>query len=318
MIRRLLCIAVILIGCPSRGVAQDAANALDQARAAIGVRQYREAVEILDRSVADIERIADPDQRVMARAAFHFYTAVASSAMEADARAEAELRSYFRLTPKAKRIDSKRYAPRFVKLFSDIISVAAGGPDTFAATYPGFATFRNDSRADDVAGAWVVLDILGSKQNKRDFSAVMPEPGRLAFLEEFWKRHDRIAETPRNEFRDDFFRRLAFADQVFSARDLRGALSDRGRVFVLLGEPSFVRRRPITDRDRVQVAEDAMINGTIEQWVYKREQLALAISKPSVTYRFVTQQGIGVGVLQREDAHAMQALTAAMNPPPAP
>jgi hypothetical protein len=112
---------------------------------------------------------------------------------------------------------------------------------------------------------------------------------------------------------------VAFADTVFSTTEVRGSVSDRGKVFVLLGTPSFVRRRPISREDltghnRIWIATDAIINGTIEQWVYTREQLPMALSKQSLTYRFLTQAGIGIGVLHREDAYAMQALDAAMNP----
>lgn len=53
------------------------------------------------------------------------------------------------------------------------------------------------------------------------------------------------------------------------------------------------------------------VNGTMEHWVYSREQLPIAYSKDTVMYRFVTQDGVGDNALQKDDAFAMNALSKA-------
>lgn len=56
------------------------------------------------------------------------------------------------------------------------------------------------------------------------------------FLEDFWRRHDPTPETAFNEVRSEFERRVAQADISYSEQE-RGALTDRGRLFIHFGEP---------------------------------------------------------------------------------
>jgi GWxTD domain-containing protein len=155
----------------------------------------------------------------------------------------------------------------------------------------------------------------GDVKGKAAVESTLAPADRERFMDAFWKKRDLQPETPNNEFREAFLQRVAFADYAFAAPDARGATSDRGRVFVLLGIPSSVHRRPLTPLDRVQIVDRTVIlNGNIEQWVYTNAQLPVKIAKKYVGYRFVTQEGIGDNVLQREEPYAFQALMFAMNP----
>ncbi|HEY3053106.1 MAG TPA: GWxTD domain-containing protein, partial [Thermoanaerobaculia bacterium] len=147
------------------------------------------------------------------------------------------------------------------------------------------------------------------------WQGLIPDDDRVRFIRDFWKRRDPTPATAQNEFRDTFERRVAFADRAFGSSDSRGSVTDRGKVFVLLGEPSLVRRRPLTNRDNVVLFERIpIVNGTMEEWFYPREKLPITIGKKGVQLHFVTQRGIGDGVLQRDDVYAFQALAAATNP----
>src|SRR5204863_8608678 len=53
----------------------------------------------------------------------------------------------------------------------------------------------------------------------------------------FWARRDPTPETPRNEFHEAFDKRVVTADQNFSSPNARGAMSDPGKVLILLGPP---------------------------------------------------------------------------------
>ncbi|HEX8252418.1 MAG TPA: GWxTD domain-containing protein [Thermoanaerobaculia bacterium] len=58
----------------------------------------------------------------------------------------------------------------------------------------------------------------------------------------FWARRDPSAGTPRNEFREEFEKRVATADKSFPSEQMRGALTDRGRTLVLFGTPKKIER----------------------------------------------------------------------------
>jgi len=59
----------------------------------------------------------------------------------------------------------------------------------------------------------------------------------------FWADRDPSPGTPDNEFRDQFFARLQFANENFSVLE-PGWRSDRGRTYILYGAPDTVEEQP--------------------------------------------------------------------------
>jgi GWxTD domain-containing protein len=129
---------------------------------------------------------------------------------------------------------------------------------------------------------------------------------------EFWKRRDPTPESESNELRDRFESRVAFADSAFSTESVRGAVSDRGRVFILLGKPRIVRNLPLTRAEGATIprASTVVADGTVERWVFFAEQVPAGVPKREVSFSFITQIGYGDNVMQR-DFFAIEALDAA-------
>lgn len=57
------------------------------------------------------------------------------------------------------------------------------------------------------------------------------------FLYRFWKNRDTDPSTPQNEFKIEYMKRLEYVNGNFTTRVKAGYLSDRGRVYLLYGEP---------------------------------------------------------------------------------
>lgn len=70
----------------------------------------------------------------------------------------------------------------------------------------------------------------------------MAAPGeRAALWEAFWARRDTDPDTPENEFKEEFMRRLDHANLQFTA--IRpGWRTDRGRIYILCGEPDEIEK----------------------------------------------------------------------------
>ncbi|RMD96452.1 MAG: GWxTD domain-containing protein, partial [Calditrichaeota bacterium] len=68
---------------------------------------------------------------------------------------------------------------------------------------------------------------------------------RLQLVEAFWARRDPTPETPENELRQEFRRRVLFANTYFSInpRQKQGWQTDRGRIYIRYGPPNWVRNR---------------------------------------------------------------------------
>jgi len=65
------------------------------------------------------------------------------------------------------------------------------------------------------------------------------------FIQQFWDRRNPHPENPRrNAFKDEHYRRIAYADERFVAPPIPGWRTDRGRIYIVYGPPDEIERRP--------------------------------------------------------------------------
>lgn len=73
------------------------------------------------------------------------------------------------------------------------------------------------------------------------FRQLTTDRERDIFMAAFWKQRDPTPETPRNEFQEEHYRRLAYANQFYGRSAPRpGWMTDRGRVYIVLGPPQNI------------------------------------------------------------------------------
>ena len=78
---------------------------------------------------------------------------------------------------------------------------------------------------------------LLTRDEDRAYKGLKTDAERRRFIETFWKRRDPTPETPHNEFRDDFWRRVQAANDLFNDTAREGWITDRGKIYILLGPP---------------------------------------------------------------------------------
>ena len=88
----------------------------------------------------------------------------------------------------------------------------------------------------------------------------LPPSEREKFIEEFWKRRDPTPETPENEFRVQYFRRINETNRLFNEPGTQGWLTDRGRVWIIFGRPD--------SRDVYPYGYDMYLD-PVEIWYYR-------------------------------------------------
>lgn len=77
-----------------------------------------------------------------------------------------------------------------------------------------------------------------SETERRAFLSLSGEDTRDAFIASFWQRRDPNPTTPENEYRDEHFERLAYANEFYGRDTGRaGWRTDRGRFHIVLGPP---------------------------------------------------------------------------------
>lgn len=114
-------------------------------------------------------------------------------------------------------------------------------PAATAAAAPRFYAELSPAQVDSVIGT---MDILFSVA-QRDLLQTLSPGGKVQFLNRFWESADSRPETPENEEQAAFEQRLAYADQFFSSSQRAGHATDRGRIYLLFGEPTETFNRPV-------------------------------------------------------------------------
>ena len=72
----------------------------------------------------------------------------------------------------------------------------------------------------------------------RAWRKVATDDEAIAFIDLFWARRDPTPNTAANEARNEHESRIAYADKEFTEKRKRGALTDRGRVYIVMGNPT--------------------------------------------------------------------------------
>jgi GWxTD domain-containing protein len=86
---------------------------------------------------------------------------------------------------------------------------------------------------------------------------------RAALWRQFWTATDPVPSTPQNEALDRYFLRIAIANQRFRDEGGEGWRTDRGEVFITLGEPDQIYEPPTTSDRRIM------------QWIYNEYRASL-------------------------------------------
>jgi len=92
-----------------------------------------------------------------------------------------------------------------------------------------------------------LIRYIVTPQEERIFREMPPED-RGEFIKDFWARRDSDPSTPENEFRSVYYTRLAVADKAFRAGIPPGWMTDKGRIYILLGPPTDVIKKPMGDK----------------------------------------------------------------------
>ena len=82
-------------------------------------------------------------------------------------------------------------------------------------------------------------------EEKEVFLQLTSDRERDIFIVTFWKQRDPTPGTPQNEYKDEHIRRFQYASKWFSKGSSKpGWMTDRGRIYIILGEPVSKDRYP--------------------------------------------------------------------------
>jgi GWxTD domain-containing protein len=271
-----------------------------------------------------------------------FYRGANLAALGRKAEARDAFVAYLGYLPNAA-IASPPYPKATVDIFEQARKEAASRSTTMSGAYAAFIPPAGWKLAADEHWIESPVRYLLTAAQKKEYSTFTSNAERSAFVEAFWKQLDPTPATEVNEFRNEFERRVAFADATFGTDKAAGRYTDRAAVFAFLGVPTYAATSNVATSEDTMAslrangndplnraahssnstntagfssitgasAEDNLEQpanrGARESWIYRKERIPKGVPFQEVRFNFVTKQGYGTGVLQK-DPEPMETL----------
>jgi GWxTD domain-containing protein len=113
--------------------------------------------------------------------------------------------------------------------------------------------------------AYVITD-----EERKAFKKLETDDERERFIEDFWRRRDPDPDTDENEFREEYYERIAYANEHF-ASGVPGWKTDRGRVYIMYGKADEIETHPSGGSYQRESYEGGGSTTTypFERWFYR-------------------------------------------------
>jgi GWxTD domain-containing protein len=136
--------------------------------------------------------------------------------------------------------------------------------------------------SEDYFDKWLKEDVVYiiTPDEKEIFQSLSSPEEKERFIEQFWMRRDSNPATALNEFREEHYRRIAYANDNFQS-GWPGWMTDRGRIYIIHGPPVEIQSHPAGERYDRPMYEGG---GTTSTHAY-------------ITWRYRYIEGVGTDVV---------------------
>ena len=119
---------------------------------------------------------------------------------------------------------------------------------------------------------WLDKDVtyIITDEERKAFKKLATDDERERFIEEFWRRRDPDPDTDENEFKEEYYERIAYTNEHF-ASGIPGWKTDRGRIWIMYGKPDGRETHPMGGMYDRQSYEGGGSTSTypFETWFYR-------------------------------------------------
>ena len=119
---------------------------------------------------------------------------------------------------------------------------------------------------------WLNVDVgyIISDEERQAFKRLQTDEERQQFVESFWLRRDPTPDTEENEFKEEHYRRFAYANERY-ASGIPGWKTDRGRIYIMYGPPDENESHPSGGTYERPMEEGGGTTSTypFEKWRYR-------------------------------------------------
>src|SRR5438552_1195466 len=112
---------------------------------------------------------------------------------------------------------------------------------------------------------WIITD-----EERAAFKQLSNDEERDQFIEAFWQRRDPTPDTVENEFKEEHYRRIAYANEHFPA-GIPGWKTDRGQMYIKFGPADEIESHPSGGSYQRPIEEGGGETSTypFEKWRYR-------------------------------------------------
>ncbi len=119
---------------------------------------------------------------------------------------------------------------------------------------------------------WLEEDVVYiiTPEEVEAFKQLSNDEERDNFIEAFWQRRDPTPDTPENEYKEEHYQRIAYANEHF-ASGMPGWKTDRGRIWIMYGKPDEIDAHPSGGEYERPIDEGGGDTSTypFEDWRYR-------------------------------------------------
>jgi len=110
-----------------------------------------------------------------------------------------------------------------------------------------FITSNIAATSEDKYDIWLKkeVDLIITKVEKEEFKKLETPDEKEYFIKLFWARRDPTPQTERNEFKEEYYRRLDYIQGAFLYGYKRGLETDEGKVYLFFGKPKVFPQKDI-------------------------------------------------------------------------
>jgi GWxTD domain-containing protein len=112
---------------------------------------------------------------------------------------------------------------------------------------------------------WIITD-----EEAKAFKLLSNDEERDQFIEAFWQRRNPTPDSEENPFKEEHYRRMAYANEHFAA-GIPGWKTDRGRIYIMYGAPDEIESHPSGGSYERPIEEGGGETSTFpfEDWRYR-------------------------------------------------
>lgn len=119
---------------------------------------------------------------------------------------------------------------------------------------------------------WLNVDVtyIITDEERQAFKRLATDEEKQQFIEQFWLRRDPTPDTEENEFKEEHYRRIAYANERY-ASGIPGWKTDRGRIYITFGPADEIESHPSGGSYERPMEEGGGTTSTypFEKWRYR-------------------------------------------------